>query len=466
MKIQKGDSHCNIDRIAVTTDTLSGRGGLALILRYIDKTGFFGFIHQRLGHLRGSSKGAAIHEIIRHILAAFIDGSDTTMEGFNRRRCAPEAAAVLETTRERMIGRDGVRRFFKKFLGLKYRMFRPILHQLFIWRLLVEKPEVIELFIDTMVLDNDLAHKREGVKPTYKKRKGFQPLQIHWGRYIIDMVFRSGEKHSNHGSDVVNSVKNIAGLIRKHYRTDVPIILCSDSGFLSDENFQYFENTLNIHYVCMGRAYSEQLESVEELDFETLPRLRSGKNAWLYYDYGSRLKSWKRFRRTIFTTTDCIDDQCVMPGIVNDSFIYTSLGTNRELDEALINSGHSHYLSAEAVVKLAHGNGASELNHRSIKEFMGTESLPFKRFGMNAAFYSLIVIAHVLTEAYQCDVAAGILPKKCYPATLRRTVIDFAAKIVKTAGRVILKVTRSVWERIDISVLWQRCNTPPVIQWR
>ena len=64
-------------------------------------------------------------------------------------------------------------------------------------------PTVIELGIDTMVMDNDDAKCRHGVKPTYKKKKGFQPLQMNWGRFIVDAVFRSGDKHSNHGDTVL-----------------------------------------------------------------------------------------------------------------------------------------------------------------------------------------------------------------------------------------------------------------------
>jgi hypothetical protein len=32
-----------------------------------------------------------------------------------------------------------------------------------------------------VVFDNDEALKREGVHPTYRKVKGFEPLQLSWG---------------------------------------------------------------------------------------------------------------------------------------------------------------------------------------------------------------------------------------------------------------------------------------------
>jgi len=40
-----------------------------------------------------------------------------------------------------------------------------------VWRLRIEKPDLIELSIDTMVMDNDEAEKREGVQPTYKRKR-------------------------------------------------------------------------------------------------------------------------------------------------------------------------------------------------------------------------------------------------------------------------------------------------------
>lgn len=66
-----------------------------------------------------------------------------------------------------------------------------------------------------MVLDNNDAKKREGVEPTYKKRMGYQPLHISWGPYLVDMLFRSGSKHSNHGTDFIDSVEDITKLIKK-----------------------------------------------------------------------------------------------------------------------------------------------------------------------------------------------------------------------------------------------------------
>lgn len=97
------------------------------------------------------------------------------------------------------------------------------------------RPAVIELGIYTMVMDDDEAEIRHGVQPTYKKVEGFQPLQMTWGRVIVDAVFRGGKKHNNHGDTVEEMVRHVVRKIRKQYRTDVPIIFKMDSGFFDQK---------------------------------------------------------------------------------------------------------------------------------------------------------------------------------------------------------------------------------------
>ena len=83
-----------------------------------------------------------------------------------------------------MASSHAVKRFIGAISFCRVYLFRRLLQDVFVWRLKHTKPEVIVLGIDTTVLDNDDAKKRHGVQPTYKKVKGFQPLQMNWGRYV------------------------------------------------------------------------------------------------------------------------------------------------------------------------------------------------------------------------------------------------------------------------------------------
>jgi hypothetical protein len=463
MKINSASCASKIRRVETTSDVLSDRGGLAAIMHYVDKIGAIDMIQQEIGHLRGSSKGLPMGEMSRQILAYVLDGSDRSISGFDRRRNDAGYAAILQRETDELVGSAMVKRFFHKFNGTRYAAFRSLLNRLFVWRLTVEKPQVIVLHLDTMVLDNDDASQREGVEPTYKDVCGFQPLQINWGPYIIDVHFRSGEKHSNHGDDAREAVARIVRLARKHYQKDVPIIVSADSGFLSEENLRYFENDLGIQYVVIGKLYDSVYEALgDDPSARQNGKLERKAAAWVCYDFQSGLQSWTKQYRTILTSLQCEDGQYVIEGI-RDTVMYTNLGSDKHHDDELIKRGFASYLTTTGVAGLAHKNGAEELNHRSIKEFMGSEHLPFKRFGMNGAYYGLMLIAHTLMESFRRDVLSDIIPGRCYPTRIRRTVIDIAVKFVRTGRQVIMKVTEAVEKRLSMATVWGRCSAPPVI---
>ena len=318
------------------------------------------------------------------------------------------------------------------------------------------------MHLDTMVLDNNDAKIREGCNVTYKKVLGFQPLQINWGPYIVDMHFRSGEKHSNHGNDAKEAVARLVKLIRSRFDEQVPIIINADSGFLSDENLLFFENELKIKYIVIGKLYSSVYESKQNCIVTESTRVSAKRASWVCYDFKSKLDRWETPRRTILTTLVSEDDQYVIEGI-RDTVMYTNLGNNDRMDCELHMRKQSELMKTEAVVKLAHHNGEEELNHRSIKEFMGSEHLPFTHFGMNGAYYFLMVISHFLMETFRNDVASKVLPLRCYAARVRREIIDIAVKIVRTGHRIILKTTRAVWDVLDFGTLWGRCNSQVAI---
>ena len=167
---QKGNkSKCRINKIEVTQDTLTGRGGMAPFVRYIEKVGICNILLSLFGYIRKSKKGASIWNIFKQVLCFFYDGTSRHISYFDQLKDDAGYAAVIENSEEEMVSSHQVKRFFKSFSWLCGRIFRKILKQLFIWRLRIEKPERIELTVDTMVLDNDEADKRQGYSPPIKK---------------------------------------------------------------------------------------------------------------------------------------------------------------------------------------------------------------------------------------------------------------------------------------------------------
>jgi hypothetical protein len=362
-----------------------------------------------------------------------------------------------------MLSSHAVKRFFRSFWWPCIYLFRHLLQRLFLWRLRLHKPAVVVLGIDTMVMDNDEARVRHGVRPTYKRVKGFQPLQMTWENVVVDAVFRRGDAHSNNGDTAQKMVGHMVAKIRKHYRAEVPIIVRMDSGFFDQKLFEVCEH-LKIGYICAGKLYEPVKNYAQSAQPGQWGRCEQGRQVWQYLDFGSRCESWKRFRRAIFCRPLYEDAQMLLSFARPDTVLYTNLGMGKAVDARLLEAGRSDLLQPQAIIAAYHGRGSDELVHRALKDF-GFEQLPFKRFAPNAALYYTMLVAFFLCESFKQDVCAPVLSPVCYASTLRRRIIDIAAKIVRHGGRIVLKITAATCEQLNFMLLWKRSLAPPPYRW-
>lgn len=454
-----------IDGVEVTTDTLTGRGGLSLFVRYLRNIGIFPQLETFFGSMRRSRKGQPIGDVFKQLFCFFVDGTSRHLTYFDSLVADPGYAAATETESENMVSSHAVKRFFRSFWWPRIYLFRYLLQRLFLWRLALKGADVVILGVDAMVMDNDEARVRHGVKPTYKKVKGFQPLQMTWQGFIIDAVFRRGDAHSNHGDTVEKMVRHIVSKIRKHYRSEVAIIVRMDSGFFDQKLFEVFEE-LGIGYICGGKLYKPIKEYVSQSQSgkENWSRYDQGRQSWQYLEFGSKCKNWKRFRRTLFCSPLYEDGQMLLDFARPDTVLVTNLGMGGAVDQALVGVGCGHQMESQAIIATYHGRGSDELVHRALKDF-GFEQMPFKRFSCNAAFYYAMVVSFFLYETFKQDVCASVLKPVCYATTVRRKIIDMAAKIVRHGHRVVLKVTAATMEHLNFLRLWDKSASPPRYCW-
>ena len=451
------------DAVEVTSDTLTGRGGLALFSRYLRSIDLFPHIDRLFGSMRKSSKGLAVTTLFHQLLCFFLDGTSRHLVRFDDLKDDEGYAAAIETRPEAMASSHAVKRFFSSFWWPRIWLFRRLLLHLFLWRLKLQAPKAVVLGIDSMVMDNDEAKVRHGVQPTYKKVKGFAPLQMTWGRFLIDAVFRGGSKHSNSGETTAEMVRHVVALVRKHYRPDVPILFRLDAGFFDQKLFGVFEE-LHVGYVCTGKLYADIKAYAAQVPAAAWSSYCTPEQEWRYLELGDRRGRWKKARRALLTRPLAEDGQWLLEFARPDTVLYTNLGMGEAIDNLLDDAGLADWTEADRVIALHHGRGADELVHRALKEF-GSETLPFKRFAPNAAFYYTMAVAFFLYECFKEDVTEPVIPVPSYPTRLRRTVIDFAAKIVRTGGRRILKVTRATWNELQIPKLWALSRAPPRFAW-
>jgi len=454
-----------ISGVAITSDRLSGRGGLALFSRYIRNIGLFPHVQRLFGGLRKNRKGAGVSEIFHQVLCFLMDGTSRHLVYFDALRDDEGYAGSIETAPERMASSHTIKRFFHAFGWGRIWMFRRLLRQLFLWRLNSERPSVLRLGLDSMVMDNDEAVARQGCQPTYKKVKGFQPLQLTWGPFMVDALFRGGKKHGNAGDAAGKMVRDLVSFVRKHYRSDVPIVVALDSGFFDQKLFERFEE-LGIGYLCTGKLYEDLTSVARGMDRSGWSQFDNGHQLWEYFECGNRRTSWPKtaWRRAIYTRPVYEDEQRLLEFARPDTVIYTNLGQGGPIDALLSAAGHAEWTTPERIIEVHHSRGRDELVHRALKDFRA-EQLPFKNFQANAAFYYTVLVAFFLFEAFKQDVTHRVVPPTAYATRIRRQTIDFAAKIVRTGGETLLKVTASIWNRLQIPDLWARSGDPPPFAW-
>ena len=120
-----------LDGVAITGDTLTSRGGLSLLVRYIEGLGVLTLMRGVFGRVRKNGKGRDVGEIFKQLICYFADGTSPHLVWFDSLRKDPGYAAVIESRFEHLLSSHSVKRFFKALSwGLTWG-FRDLLQKLF-----------------------------------------------------------------------------------------------------------------------------------------------------------------------------------------------------------------------------------------------------------------------------------------------------------------------------------------------
>src|SRR5450759_3963504 len=153
------NNSCHISKVEASNDTLTSRGGLALFAKYLKAINIVALLLVKFGGLRKISKGVTLTNLFVQVLCFFFDGTSHHLSYFDELREDAGYAAVIEVPSEQVASSHAIKRFFGAFGVFAAEAFRWVLKQLFIWRLKLNGPRVVELTLDTMVMDNDEALK-------------------------------------------------------------------------------------------------------------------------------------------------------------------------------------------------------------------------------------------------------------------------------------------------------------------
>ena len=156
-----GKSKPIINDVEITGDVLTSRAGLTLFVRYLRGINLFPCMEEMFYRIRKSRKGQRISEIFKQLFCFFLDGTSRHLVYFDTVKEDEGYAGSIETDPEHMLSSHAVKRFFGAMLLPWAFMFRKVLRKLFLWRLQMVKPFMIIKGLDTKVMDNYEAEKRQ-----------------------------------------------------------------------------------------------------------------------------------------------------------------------------------------------------------------------------------------------------------------------------------------------------------------
>jgi hypothetical protein len=226
-----------------------------------------------------------------------------------------------------------------------------------------------------------------------------------------------------------------------------------DAGFFDEKNFKLFDD-LGIGFLATGKVYDAVKKNWKEYNNE--------RQVWNYASFSYQCESWKKAYRALYTRPQYEDQQRLLEFARPDNIILTNLVSGEPLLEKMPQGLRKYWEDETTLIFHHHQRGADELPHRGLKGF-GSEQLPCKRFAANQAYYYLMLVSFFLFESFKEDNLKDILPIHSYATTLRRKLVDLAAKVVRTGHEVILKVTQAAMDSLKLQILWQRCqNAVPI----
>ncbi len=148
MKERAEKSKYEITGIETTSEIMTGRGGVLLYKKYLDRVGICRTLGEAFGSLRKSSKGLDVNSLFEQTLCWFYDGTSRHISYFDQLKEDEGYAGVIETPQKLMASSHQMKRFFGSYTKVCGKQFRKALKELFVWRLLLERPETICLTVD------------------------------------------------------------------------------------------------------------------------------------------------------------------------------------------------------------------------------------------------------------------------------------------------------------------------------
>ena len=405
-----------INKIEFKAKNLTSNAGLFLMLENTKNNGIFEMIENDL-----TFESASVNKIKMNHVKTMLSGHFIGIDKLERLKLLKNDPLVREfdiSVKEP----ETVSRFLSNFSFKTTQMFREINFKVFKKLLSKSGLTSITIDIDSSVINVE-GHQEGATKGYNPKKLGNRCYNIQFAfcdelkAYVTGFV-RSGNAYTANGA--AELIKEIVATLKAQ---NLEIFFRMDSGYFDEEIIETIES-LGCKYLIKAKAYATLVSQVTASSAVFLKGIDGRETAELLI----KLDKWKKKRRFVVSRVLKPEKERAQLSLLEGSeYDYFFFVTNTDLE-------------SEAVVLSYEKRGNAENYIKEAKYDMSVGHLLLKSFWANEAVFQMMMLAYNLFLIFKFDYLDASEYRQQIK-TFRLKYVFLAAKIIKTARSVIMKLS-------------------------
>ena len=405
-----------INKIEFKAKNLTSNAGLFLMLENTKNNGIFEMIESDLAF-----ESASINKIKMNHIKTMLCGHFIGIDKLERLKLLKNDPLVREfdiSVKEP----ETVSRFLSNFSFKTTQMFREINFKVFKKLLSKSGLTSITIDIDSSVINVE-GHQEGATKGYNPKKLGNRCYNVQFAfcdelkAYVTGFV-RSGNAYTANGA--AELIKEIVATLKAQ---NLEIFFRMDSGYFDEEIIETIES-LGCKYLIKAKAYATLVSQVTASSAVFLKGIDGRETAELLI----KLDKWKKKRRFVVSRVLKPEKERAQLSLLEGSeYDYFFFVTNTDLE-------------SEAVVLSYEKRGNAENYIKEAKYDMSVGHLLLKSFWANEAVFQMMMLSYNLFLLFKFDYL-DVSEYRQQIKTFRLKYVFLAAKIIKTARSVIMKLS-------------------------
>lgn len=405
-----------INKIEFKAKNLTSNAGLFLMLENTKNNGIFEMIENDL-----TFESASVNKIKMNHVKTMLSGHFIGIDKLERLKLLKNDPLVREfdiSVKEP----ETVSRFLSNFSFKTTQMFREINFKVFKKLLSKSGLTSITIDIDSSVINVE-GHQEGATKGYNPKKLGNRCYNVQFAfcdelkAYVTGFV-RSGNAYTANGA--AELIKEIVATLKAQ---NLEIFFRMDSGYFDEEIIETIVS-LGCKYLIKAKAYATLVSQVTASSAVFLKGIDGRETAELLI----KLDKWKKKRRFVVSRVLKPEKERAQLSLLEGSeYDYFFFVTNTDLE-------------SEAVVLSYEKRGNAENYIKEAKYDMSVGHLLLKSFWANEAVFQMMMLSYNLFLLFKFDYL-DVSEYRQQIKTFRLKYVFLAAKIIKTARSVIMKLS-------------------------